>query len=55
MKVHTTIRNIPVSVRDELAVRAGRQGRSLREFAERFTEIEARGAVAVDSPGGRPS
>jgi plasmid stability protein len=32
MSVHITIRNVPDTVRDELAERAGRQGRSLQEY-----------------------
>lgn len=32
MPVNITIRNVPVEVRDELAARAARSGRSLQEF-----------------------
>lgn len=32
MPVHITIRNVPESVRDELASRAASQGRSMQEY-----------------------
>jgi plasmid stability protein len=38
-----TIRNVPVDVRDELAARAARSGRSLQEYlAAQLTELAAR-------------
>jgi plasmid stability protein len=35
MSVSITIRNVPDEVRDELALRAARQGRSLQEYLSR--------------------
>lgn len=35
MSVNVTIRNVPDEVRDELADRAARQGRSLQEYLSR--------------------
>lgn len=44
--VALTIRNVPAEVRDELAARAARSGRSLQEYlASVLTELAARPAV----------
>jgi antitoxin FitA len=44
--VALTIRNVPDGVRDELAARAARSGRSLQEYlAAVLTELAARPAV----------
>lgn len=44
--VALTIRNVPDEVRDELAARAARSGRSLQEYlASVLTELAARPAV----------
>jgi antitoxin FitA len=44
--VALTIRNVPDEVRDELAARAARSGRSLQEYlATLLTELAARPAV----------
>lgn len=41
-----TIRNVPDDVRDELAARAGRSGRSLQEFLlSELTDIASRPAL----------
>lgn len=43
MTVAITIRNVPDDVRDELAARAARSGRSLQEFLlRRLTELASR-------------
>lgn len=44
--VALTIRNVPAEVRDELAARAARSGRSLQEYlASVLTELAAKPAV----------
>ncbi len=44
--VALTIRNVPDEVRDELAARAARSGRSLQEYlASALTELASRPAV----------
>lgn len=46
MAVALTIRNVPERVRDELAARAARSGRSLQEYlAAHLTELAGRPAV----------
>lgn len=46
MSVAITIRDVPEEVRDELAQRAARSGRSLQEYlAVQLTEMAARPAV----------
>jgi len=46
MPVALTIRNVPERVRDELAARAARSGRSLQEYlAAQLTELASRPAV----------
>jgi plasmid stability protein len=46
MTVAITIRNVPDEVRDELAARAAKSGRSLQEFLLReLTDIAARPSV----------
>ena len=46
MPVALTIRNVPEPVRDELAARAARSGRSLQEYlAAHLTELASRPAV----------
>ncbi len=46
MPVALTIRNVPEHVRDELAARAARSGRSLQEYlALQLAELAARPAV----------
>jgi plasmid stability protein len=46
MSVAITIRNVPEEVRDELAARAARSGRSLQEYlAGLLTELTARPLV----------
>jgi antitoxin FitA len=46
MSVAITIRNVPAEVRDELAARAARSGRSLQEYlAGLLTELTARPLV----------
>lgn len=46
MSVALTIRNVPEPVRDELAARAARSGRSLQEYlAAHLTELASRPAV----------
>ena len=46
MPVAITIRNVPEEVRDELAARAARSGRSLQEYvAGLLTELTARPLV----------
>ena len=46
MVVALTIRNIPEPVRDELAARAARSGRSLQEYlAAHLTQLAGRPAV----------
>lgn len=46
MAVALTIRNVPESVRDELAARAARSGRSLQEYlAAQLALLAARPAV----------
>ena len=46
MPVAITIRNVPEGVRDELAARAARSGRSLQEYlAGLLTELTARPQV----------
>jgi len=46
MAVALTIRNVPESVRDELAARAARSGRSLQEYlAAQLSELAARPTV----------
>lgn len=46
MPVALTIRNVPESVRDELAARAARSGRSLQEYlAVHLAELAARPTV----------
>jgi plasmid stability protein len=46
MAVAITIRNVPDEVRDELAARAARSGRSLQEFLLRqLTDLVARPSV----------
>lgn len=61
MAVAITIRNVPEHVRDELAARAGRSGRSLQEFLLRqlveaasrpsVEEVIARARARVDTIG----
>lgn len=47
MPVAITIRNVPDDVRDELAARAARSGRSLQEYlAAQLAEMAARPSVA---------
>jgi len=47
MPVAITIRNVPDEVRDELAARAARSGRSLQEYlAAQLAEMAARPDVA---------
>jgi plasmid stability protein len=47
MPVAITIRNVPDEVRDELAARAARSGRSLQEYlAVQLAELASRPAVA---------
>ena len=47
MSVAITIRNVPDDVRDELAARAARSGRSLQEYlAAQLAEMAARPDVA---------
>ena len=41
MGVQITIREVPEAVRDELAARAARQGRSMQEYLRRSLEILA--------------
>jgi plasmid stability protein len=56
MPVTITIRNVPSEVRDELAARAARSGRSLQEFlCATLTEMAARPSVeaAVDAARAR--
>lgn len=46
MSVALTIRNVPESVRDELAARAARSGRSLQEYlAAQLVELASRPSV----------
>lgn len=46
MSVAITVRNVPESVRDELAQRAARSGRSLQEYvAAELTELASRPTV----------
>ena len=46
MAVAITIRNVPHEVRDELAARAARSGRSLQEYLLRqLTDLASRPAV----------
>jgi plasmid stability protein len=46
MSIAITIRNVPDEVRDELAARAARSGRSLQEFLLRqLTELASRPSV----------
>ncbi len=46
MPVALTIRNVPEPVRDELAARAARSGRSLQEYlAAHLTQLAGRPAV----------
>jgi len=46
MPVAITIRNVPDAVRDELAARAARSGRSLQEYLTRqLTELASRPSV----------
>jgi plasmid stability protein len=46
MTVAITVRNVPDEVRDELAARAARSGRSLQEYLLRtLTELAARPSV----------
>ena len=46
MPVALTIRNVPESVRDELAARAARSGRSLQEYlAAQLVELASRPSV----------
>lgn len=46
MVVALTIRNVPEEVRDELAARAARSGRSLQEYlAAQLTELASRPTV----------
>lgn len=43
MSVAITIRNVPEEIRDELAVRAARSGRSLQEYLmNQLTELASR-------------
>ena len=47
MPVNITIRNVPDEVRDELAARAARSGRSLQEFlSEEFVRIASTPSAA---------
>lgn len=46
MAVQITIRDVPDKVRDELAARAARQGKSMQEF------LRGAGAVSYPSDGG---
>ncbi|MGQ0743257.1 MAG: FitA-like ribbon-helix-helix domain-containing protein [Acidimicrobiales bacterium] len=46
MAVSITVRNVPDAVRDELAARAARSGRSLQEYLQAFlAEAAARPSV----------
>lgn len=54
MPVAITIRNVPDEVRDELAARAARSGRSLQEYlAAELAELAARPDVTAAIQGAR--
>jgi antitoxin FitA len=54
MSVAITVRNVPDQVRDELAARAARSGRSLQEYlAAHLAELAARPDLAGAVAGAR--
>lgn len=63
MGVAITVRDVPLEVRDELAARAARSGRSLQEYLRGFlveavakptaADVIARARARVDATGGQ--
>jgi len=63
MGVAITVRDVPLEVRDELAARAARSGKSLQEYLRGFlveavakptaADVIARARARVDATGGR--
>lgn len=48
MSVQLTIRNVPTAVRDELAARASRQGKSMQEYLRQELELLASRPALAD-------